>query len=81
MRFLVRAYRHRWSRRVRIGLAVTLVSLGSAVIGVMLFAQTHIEVGPFRAKLSVSPSVRGGTEVAIPPLAANLEDFRAVALP
>jgi predicted phosphodiesterase len=58
----------RWTRRVRIGAALAVVSIGGVVIGVMLFAQTHIEVGPFHAEMSISPSIRGGTEVNIPPL-------------
>jgi predicted MPP superfamily phosphohydrolase len=64
----VRVARHRWTRRLRIAAAVALVSIGSVIVGVMLFAQTHIDVGPFHAEMSVSPSVHGGTEVDIPPL-------------
>jgi predicted MPP superfamily phosphohydrolase len=64
----VRVSRHRWTRRLRIAAAVALVSIGSVAVGVMLFAQTHINVGPFHAEMSVSPSIHGGTEVDIPPL-------------
>jgi predicted MPP superfamily phosphohydrolase len=64
----VRVSRHRWTRRLRIAAAVALVSIGSVIVGVMLFAQTHIDVGPFHAEMSVSPSIHGGTEVDIPPL-------------
>jgi predicted MPP superfamily phosphohydrolase len=63
-----RVLRSTWAGRVRIGAAVALVSIGSVVVGVMLFAQTHIEVGPFHAEMSVTPSIHGGTEVDIPPL-------------
>ena len=63
-----RVLRNPWTGRVRIGAAVALVSVGSVVVGVMLFAQTHIDVGPFHAEMSVSPSIHGGTEVDIPPL-------------
>jgi predicted MPP superfamily phosphohydrolase len=63
-----RVLHSRWAGRVRIGAAVVLVSVGSVVVGVMLFAQTHIEVGPFHAEMSVTPSIHGGTEVDIPPL-------------
>ena len=63
-----RALRHPWTRRVRIGAEVALVSIGSVIIGVMLGAQTHINVGPFHAEMSVAPSFQGGTEVDIPPL-------------
>jgi predicted phosphodiesterase len=63
-----RAYRNRWTRRVRIAAAVGLISIGGVVIGTMLFAHADIVVGPFRAEMSISPSVQGGTEVDIPPL-------------
>ncbi|MFF5293529.1 metallophosphoesterase family protein [Paractinoplanes globisporus] len=63
-----RAYRNRWTRRVRIAAAVGLISIGGVVIGTMLFAHADIAVGPFRAEMSISPSVQGGTEVDIPPL-------------
>jgi predicted MPP superfamily phosphohydrolase len=63
-----RVLRHRWARRLRIGAEVGLVSIGSVIVGVMLFAQTHIDVGPFHAEMAVSPSIHGGTEIDIPPL-------------
>ncbi len=63
-----RAYRSRWTRRLRISAAIALVSIGGAVIGAMLFAHADVNVGPFRAEMSISPSVSGGTEVDIPPL-------------
>jgi predicted phosphodiesterase len=67
---LGRFHRHRWTRRVRIGSAVGLVSIGGVIIGTMLFAHTGLNVGPFRAEMSISPSIRGGTEIDIPPLGA-----------
>ena len=57
-----------WTRRLGVVAAVGLVSVGGVIIGVLLFAQTHINVGPFRAEMTVSPSFAGGTEVDIPPL-------------
>ncbi|GAB1642694.1 metallophosphoesterase family protein [Krasilnikovia sp. MM14-A1259] len=57
-----------WGRRVRIGAGVVLVALVGATVGTMLLAQTHIDVGPFRAEMSISPSFTGGTEIDIPPL-------------
>jgi len=64
----VRFHRHRWTRRVRLGSAVGLVSIGGVIIGTMLFAHAGTNVGPFRAEMSISPSILGGTEVDIPPL-------------
>ena len=63
-----RFYRHSWTRRVRIGATVALVSICGVVIGTMLFAHANLAVGPFRAEMSISPSIGGGTEVDIPPL-------------
>jgi predicted MPP superfamily phosphohydrolase len=63
-----RVARHRWTRRLRIAAAVAAVGIGGVIVGVMLFAHTHIDVGPFHAEMSVSPSIHGGTEVDIPPL-------------
>ena len=63
-----RIHRHRWTRRVRVAVAVALVGVGGVVIGVMLFGHADLNVGPFRAEMSISPSFRGGTEVDIPPL-------------
>jgi predicted MPP superfamily phosphohydrolase len=63
-----RAYRHRWIRRIRIGAAIGLIGIAGVVIGTMLFAHATIAVGPFRAEMSISPSIQGGTEVDIPPL-------------
>lgn len=57
-----------WGTRLRVGAAVLLVSLAGVVIGTMLFAHTALNVGPFRAEMSVTPSVAGGTEIDIPPL-------------
>ncbi|MFI7600877.1 metallophosphoesterase [Actinoplanes sp. NPDC049681] len=63
-----RVWQHPWGHRLRIWAAVLLVSLAGVVIGTMLLAQSEIAVGPFRADMSISPSIQGGTEVDIPPL-------------
>ncbi|WP_250027379.1 metallophosphoesterase family protein [Paractinoplanes maris] len=58
----------RWTRRSLVGAMIALVSVAGAVIGTMLFAHANVAVGPFRAEMSISPSVFGGTEVDLPPL-------------
>src|SRR4051812_21253197 len=63
-----RAYRHQWTRRIRLAAAIGLIGIAGVVIGTMLFAHATIAVGPFRAEMSISPSIQGGTEVDIPPL-------------
>ncbi|MFC7534407.1 metallophosphoesterase [Actinoplanes sp. GCM10030250] len=68
LRVAGRVGRHRWTRRAGVAAKVGLVSVVGAMIGVMLFAQADINVGPFGAEMSVTPSVDGGTEVNIPPL-------------
>jgi predicted MPP superfamily phosphohydrolase len=63
-----RVWRRPWTRRLRVWAAVLAVSLTGVFVGTMLFAQSEIAVGPFRAEMSISPSIKGGTEVDIPPL-------------
>jgi predicted MPP superfamily phosphohydrolase len=63
-----RVLRSTWARRIRVGAAVGIVSLAGVVIGTMLLAHTHLNVGPFRAEMSITPSFAGGTEIDIPPL-------------
>ncbi|HWH00907.1 MAG TPA: metallophosphoesterase [Pilimelia sp.] len=55
-------------RRVAGALAVALVALGGVVLGVLLGARTHADIGPFRAQLQLSPSLVGDSEVHIAPL-------------
>src|SRR4051812_19232777 len=62
------AWQRPWVRRLRVWAAVVVVSLTGVVVGTMLLAQSQIPVGPFRADMSISPSIQGGTEVDIPPL-------------
>ncbi|MCA2217281.1 metallophosphoesterase [Jidongwangia harbinensis] len=72
-----RFLRHRWTLRIRTAAAILLISLSGVVVGTLLFAQTDVAVGPFRAEMSVSPSVFGGTEVDIPPLGSlHLDSHR-----
>jgi predicted MPP superfamily phosphohydrolase len=66
-----------WTHRLRIAAAVALVSIAGVVVGTLLFAHSETAVGPFRAEMSVSPSIRGGTEVDIPPLGSlHLDSHR-----
>lgn len=60
----------RWlpSGRVATGLMVLLVGLAGAVLGLIIGSRTVIDVGPFNAELSLSPSLTGDTSVFIPPL-------------
>ncbi|WP_041832811.1 metallophosphoesterase [Actinoplanes sp. N902-109] len=63
-----RVWQHTWTRRLGVWAAVLIISLTGVVVGTMLLAHSQIGVGPFRADMSISPSVRGGTEIDIPPL-------------
>ncbi|MBL7255218.1 metallophosphoesterase family protein [Paractinoplanes lichenicola] len=63
-----RVRRSPWTRRVRVAAMIAVISVGGAVIGTMLFAHANVNVGPFRAEMSINPSVLGGTEVDLPPL-------------
>ncbi|GAA4248079.1 metallophosphoesterase [Dactylosporangium darangshiense] len=55
-------------RRVAYGLLVAVVAVIGMLIGVELGGTTTQDVGPFRAQLSLQPSLRGDTSVEIPPL-------------
>ncbi|HET9518217.1 MAG TPA: metallophosphoesterase [Actinoplanes sp.] len=63
-----RPHEHHWVRRGAIAAAVIAVSVGGVVVGTLLGAHANTDVGPFRAEMSISPSISGGTEVDIPPL-------------
>ncbi|MEV0902898.1 metallophosphoesterase [Actinoplanes sp. NPDC049802] len=72
-----RVVRHRWARRLRVAAAVALTAVIGSMTGVMLFARADLNVGPFSAEMSVTPSVHGGTEVNIPPLGSlHLDSHR-----
>jgi predicted phosphodiesterase len=47
---------------------VLAVTLTGVVFGVLLGGRVTQDVGPFRAEFAITPSLAGGTEVAIPPL-------------
>ena len=59
---------HHWVRRIALAVAVLTVSLTGVIIGTLLGGHIGTDVGPFRAQMSISPSLGGGTEVDIPPL-------------
>jgi len=67
-RFLDVVRRNPWTDRVRVAATIALISVGGVVVGLMLFAHADVNVGPFRAEMSISPSLLGGTEVDLPPL-------------
>ncbi|HEX7744669.1 MAG TPA: metallophosphoesterase [Micromonosporaceae bacterium] len=58
------------ARRLRAGAAVLLLTLAAVIIGVLLGGRVYTEVGPFRAQVSVTPTLTGGTTVSVPPLGA-----------
>ncbi|WBB72410.1 metallophosphoesterase [Micromonospora sp. WMMD1128] len=61
-------------RRVGVVLAVLAVTLGGIVVGTYAGGHVGTDIGPFRAELTLSPSLNGGTTVDIPPLGALLLD-------
>jgi len=62
------AARSRAARRVATGAAVLVVAMVGAALGMLLGARTETDVGPFRAEMTLTPSVRGDTRVQVPPL-------------
>jgi predicted phosphodiesterase len=57
-----------WTRRVALFLALVAVTLVGAGVALRLDGHVSQPVGPFTATFSVTPSIHGGTDVAIPPL-------------
>ncbi len=68
---------HHWVRRIALAVTIVTVSLTGVILGTLLGAHTGTDVGPFRAQMSISPSLGGGTEVDIPPLGALHLDSHA----
>jgi predicted MPP superfamily phosphohydrolase len=59
---------HHLGRRAGVALALLVVSLAGASLGLLLGGRTQHDVGPFSAQFAVTPSLHGGTDVQIPPL-------------
>ncbi|MFU8871080.1 metallophosphoesterase family protein [Micromonospora sp. SL4-19] len=78
--------RRRWRLRPRIGrpgvrlrrlgtvLALLVVTLAGTVGGTYAGGHLGTDIGPFRAQISLTPSLSGGTTIAVPPLGALLLD-------
>ncbi len=49
-------------------LALAVVAIGGMMLGLLLAAATPVDVGPFEATMSVTPSLSGDSEIVIPPL-------------
>src|SRR5262245_54212308 len=58
-------------QRLRVGAALLAVSLTGLLLGVVIAGHVQQDVGPFRAEFSLAPSLRGGTEVQLPPLGSR----------
>ncbi|QOC93156.1 metallophosphoesterase family protein [Micromonospora craniellae] len=69
-----RAGRRSGLRRIGAGLALLVVTLTGVLLGLLAGGHVSTDIGPFQARLSVSPSVNGSTTVDIPPLGALLLD-------
>lgn len=63
-----RAAGHRGVARTALGAAALVVALAGIYVGLLAAGDTHADIGPFAARLSVTPSMSGGTDVQIPPL-------------
>jgi predicted MPP superfamily phosphohydrolase len=66
--FAWRTTRRRWLRRTAISLALLVVGVGGACLGLVLGGNSNQDVGPFSARFSITPALHGGTTVEIPPL-------------
>ncbi|WP_433537383.1 metallophosphoesterase [Micromonospora sp. CA-249363] len=61
-------------RRTGMILAVLVVALAGAALGVLAGGRVNTDIGPFRANLTLSPASDGGTTIDVPPLGALLID-------
>ncbi|SBT37281.1 metallophosphoesterase family protein [Micromonospora narathiwatensis] len=61
-------------RRLGLALAVLVVTLAGTVAGTYAGGHQGTDIGPFRAELSLSPSLSGGTTIDVSPLGALLLD-------
>ncbi len=66
--------RHAGLRRAVVAVAVLFVALAGVLAGVVAGGHVGTDIGPFHARLSVSPSTGGGTTIDIPPLGSLLLD-------
>lgn len=55
-------------RRIGSALGLFAVALTGLLVGVLMAGSTSADVGPFQSTLSLTPSLKGDTEVVIPPL-------------
>ncbi|WP_422735729.1 metallophosphoesterase family protein [Micromonospora sp. WMMD729] len=69
-----RIVRSPWVGRVLAAGALVAVTAGGITIGTLLGARGASDVGPFRVAFQLTPSVDGGTEIAIPPLGSLFLD-------
>jgi predicted MPP superfamily phosphohydrolase len=67
-RRLVGALRGEVARQLGSVLAIIGVAVVGIVVGVLLGGRTDADIGPFQARLQVTPSLTGDSEVQIPPL-------------
>ncbi|MGH8893013.1 MAG: metallophosphoesterase family protein [Actinomycetes bacterium] len=65
------------ARRISLGVEVVIVGLVGCWLGLLAGGRLDAPVGPLETRLSVSPSVHGGSEVAIPPLGELVVDSHA----
>ncbi|HLL67185.1 MAG TPA: metallophosphoesterase [Micromonosporaceae bacterium] len=63
-----RTLRHRAVNGLGRAAGLVAVTLAGVTLGVMLGGTVTADIGPFQTRLSITPSITGGTDVAIPPL-------------
>ena len=69
-----RMVRRPFARRAGTMLAVLAVAVAGVALGLLLAGRVNADIGPFRAQLSVGPSLAGDTKVNIPPLGSLVLD-------
>src|SRR3954468_7319351 len=60
--------RHAWVRLLFLSVAVLLVALSGAVVGVRIAGPTNASVGPVDTRMTLQPTEGGDTRIEVPPL-------------
>ncbi|WFE55246.1 metallophosphoesterase [Micromonospora sp. WMMD1155] len=66
--------RSRWGGRALTAATLVAVTMTGITIGTLLGARGSGDVGPFRVAFQLTPSMDGGTEIAVPPLGSLFLD-------
>lgn len=68
---------NRATRRLGMTVAICVVAVAGAMLGVTLTGKATVPIGPFQSSMSLEPATSGETRVALPPLGSLTLDSHA----